>query len=81
MNTLRRFLRTFDLLIGQLIALFIGVVGGSLVYVSIGGWGETVGLVFLAIGVALLLLAGIMIYRRATLFSVLDVFIVPFWWN
>lgn len=81
MNTAVRFLKAFDLALGRLLALILGGLGGFLVYLSVNLWGDTATLIMCGIGVGLLLIAGIMLYRRVTLIGVIDTFTISSWWN
>lgn len=81
MATLRRFFRTFDLMLGRLIALVLGAIGGFLVYFSWHVWGDTATMITFGIGLGLLLIAALMLYYRVTLFGVLDFFAAGSWWN
>jgi len=78
MSKLRTFFETFNLALGMLLALVIGAVGALLLYLAF----SLSDMVWVgAIGLVLVLVAVLMIYRRVTILHVLDFFASGSSWN
>lgn len=75
---MRRFFETFNLALGMLVALLIGGVGAFLLYIAVS-LGDMVWVG--AIGLGLVLLAAVMLYRRVTILGILEVFSSGASWN
>ncbi|MEL7149630.1 MAG: hypothetical protein AAGK71_02790 [Pseudomonadota bacterium] len=78
MSKLRTFFETFNLALGMLLALLIGAVGALLLYLAFSlsdmVWVGVIGLV-------LVVVAAVMLYRRVTILHVLDFFASGSSWN
>ncbi len=81
MTRLRHFVEIFDLALGRLIALFLGAIGGLLIYFSWHTWGDTATLVPFGLGLGLLTITGIMLYCRMTFLGLLGYFAASSLWN